>query len=126
MRRLTLWTVLPVLMLLASGCTLKGTTNEITDTTSNVTGSTSGRTWFTEDGILHPEHKLIAFTALNQMNVEQDLARGQGEYVTSLGILLGVPDDQQAAFRAKAQGEFETLLTSDHDARLQQFRTLAR
>jgi hypothetical protein len=75
---------------------------------------------------LHPEHKLIAFTALNQMNVEQDLARGQGEYVTSLGILLGVPDDQQAAFRAKAQGEFETLLTSDHDARLQQFRTLAR
>jgi hypothetical protein len=113
-------------MLLASGCTLKGTTNEITDTTSNVTGSTSGRTWFTEDGILHPEHKLIAFTALNQMNVEQDLARGQGEYVTSLGTLLGVPDDQQAAFRAKAQGEFETLLTSDHDARLQQFRTLAR
>lgn len=126
MRRITLWTVLPVLMLLASGCTLKGTTNEITDTTSNVTGSTSGRTWFTEDGILHPEHKLVAFTALNQMNVEQDLARGQGEYVTSLGTLLGVPDDQQAAFRAKAQGTFETLVTSDHEARLQQFRTLAR
>ncbi len=126
MRRITLWAVLPVLMLLASGCTLKGTTNEITDTTSNVTGSTSGRTWFTEDGILHPEHKLVAFTALNQMNVEQDLARGQGEYVTSLGTLLGVPDDQQAAFRAKAQGTFETLVTSDHEARLQQFRTLAR
>jgi len=126
MRRITLWTILPVLMLFASGCTLKGTTNEITDTTSNVTGSTSGRTWFTEDGILHPEHKLIAFTALNQMNVEQDLARGQGEYVTSLGTLLGVPDDQQASFRAKTQGAFETLLTSDHDARLQQFRTLAR
>lgn len=126
MRRITLWAVLPVLMLLASGCTLKGTTNEITDTTSNVTGSTSGRTWFTEDGILHPEHKLVAFTALNQMNVEQDLARGQGEYVTSLGTLLGVPDDQQAAFRTKAQGTFETLVTSDHESRLQQFRTLAR
>jgi hypothetical protein len=115
-----------MLMLLALGCTLKGTTNEITDTTSNVTGSTSGRTWFTEDGILHPEHKLVAFTALNQMNVEQDLARGQGEYVTSLGTLLGVPDDQQAAFRAKAQGTFETLVASDHETRLQQFRTLAR
>lgn len=126
MRRITLWTTLPMLMLLALGCTLKGTTNEITDTTSNVTGSTSGRTWFTEDGILHPEHKLVAFTALNQMNVEQDLARGQGEYVTSLGTLLGVPDDQQAAFRAKAQRTFETLVTSDHEARLQQFRTLAR
>ena len=130
MRRITLWT-LPltcstVLMLSASGCTLKGTINETTDTTSNVTGTTSGRTWFNEDGILHPEHKLTAFMALNQTNVEQDLARGQGEYVTSLGTLLGLPNDQQAAFHAKAQGAFETLMTSDHEARLQQLRTLAR
>ena len=130
MRRIDLWTGLltcsTVLMLFASGCTLKGTTNEITDTTSNVTASTSGRTWFTEDGLLRPEHKLTAFMALNQTNVEQDLARGQGEYVTSLGTLLGIPNDQQSAFYAKAQGAFEALMTSDHEARLQQFRTLAR
>ena len=115
-----------VLMLFASGCTLKGTINETTDTTSNVTGTTSGRTWFTEDGLLHPEHKLTAFMALNQTNVEQDLARGQGEYVTSLGTLLGLSNDQQVTFHAKAQGAFETLMTSDHEARLQQLRTLAR
>lgn len=117
---------LMTLLLLSTGCTLKGTINEITDTTSNVTGTTSGRTWFTEDGLLHPEHKLTAFTALNQMNIEQDLARGQGDYVTSLGTLLGLSDNQQAAFHAKAQGAFETLVTSNHEARLQQFRTLAR
>lgn len=117
---------LMTLFLLSTGCTLKGTINEITDTTSNVTGTTSGRTWFTEDGLLHPEHKLTAFTALNQMNIEQDLARGQGDYVTSLGTLLGLSDDQQAAFHAKAQEAFETLVTSNHEARLQQFRTLAR
>ena len=115
-----------VLMLFASGCTLKGTTKEFTDTTSNVTGTTSGRTWWNEDGLLHPEHKLTAFMALNQTNVEQDLARGQGEYVTSLGTLLGLSSDQQAAFHAKVQGEFETLMTSDHEARLQQLRILAR
>jgi hypothetical protein len=129
MRRITLWTLQlacsTVLVLFASGCTLKGTTNEIIDTTSNITGSTSGRTWFTEDGILHPEHKLTAFTALNRANVEQDLARGQGEYLTSLGTLLGLSDDQQAAFHAKAQGAFETLMTSDHGAWLQQLRMLA-
>ena len=113
-------------VLFASGCTLKATINETTDTTSNITGTTSGRTWFTEDGLLHPEHKLIAFTALNQANVEQDLARGQGEYVTSLGTLLGLSADRQAAFHAKAQGAFETLTASDQQARLQQFRTLAR
>ena len=114
------------LMLFAVGCTLKGTIKQTTDTTSNVTGTTSGRTWFTEDGLLHPEHKLTAFTALNQTNVEQDLARGQGEYLTSLGTLLGLSNDRQAAFHAKAQGAFETLMTSDHEARLQQLRALAR
>ena len=114
------------LLLLSTGCTLKATIKETTDTTSNVTGTTSGRTWFTEDGMLHPEHKLTAFTALNQTNVEQDLARGQGEYLTSLGTLLGLSDDQQVAFRAKAQGAFETLMTSDHEGRLQQLRMLAR
>ena len=113
-----------VLMLFAAGCTLKSTIKQTTDTTSNVTGTTSGRTWWNEDGLLHPEHKLTAFMALNQTNVEQDLARGQGEYVTSLGTLLGLSDDRQAAFHAKAQGEFDTLMTSDHEARLQQLRTL--
>ena len=114
------------LMLFAVGCTLKGTIKETTDTTSNVTVTTSGRTWFTEDGLLHPEHKLTAFMAFNQTNVEQDLARGQGEYVTSLGTLLGLSDNQQASFHAKAQGAFETLMTSDHEAQLQQLRMLAR
>ena len=126
MKRVAVWTILPLLMLVGSGCTLKGTVKQFTDTTSNVTGTTSGRTWFNEDGLLHPEHKLTAFTAFNQTNVEQDLARGQGEYLTSLGTLMGLSNDQQAAFHAKAQGAFETLLTSDHETRLQQFRALAR
>jgi hypothetical protein len=124
--RLSTLICVTALLMIASGCTLKGTIKETTDTTSNVTGTTSGRTWFTEDGILHPEHKLTAFMALNQTNVEQDLARGEGEYVTSLSTLLGLSDDQQAAFHAKAQGAFETLMTSDHEARLQQLRMLAR
>ena len=126
MKQRAVWALFPVLLLLASGCTLKATVKETTDTTSNVTGTTSGRTWWNEDGLLHPEHKLTAFLALNQANVEQDLARGQGEYVTSLGTLLGLPDDQQAAFHTKAQANFEALTTSDRDTQVQQVRTLAR
>jgi DUF3015 family protein len=124
--RLSTLICMTALMLFAAGCTIKGTIKETTDTTSNVTGTTSGRTWFTEDGLLRPEHKLTAFMALNQTNVEQDLARGQGEYLTSLGALLGLSDDRQAAFHTKAQGAFETLITSDHETRLQQLRMLAR
>ena len=125
MKQIAVWTILPLLMLVGSGCTLKGTTKQITDTTSNVTGTTSGRTWFNEDGLLNPEHKLTAFTAFNQTNVEQDLARGQGEYLTSLGTLMGLSNDQQPAFQAKAQVAFQTLMTSDQQARLQQLRMLA-
>jgi len=130
MRQIRTWLstliCITALLMISSGCTLKATIKETTDTISNVTGTTSGRAWFTEDGMVHPEHKLTAFTALNQTNLEQDLARGQGEYLTSLGTLLGLSDDQQAAFHARAQGAFVTLMSSDHDARLQQLRTLAR
>ena len=51
MKRVTVWVIFPMLILIAPGCTLKGTVKEITDTTSNITGTTSGRTWFTEDGM---------------------------------------------------------------------------
>ena len=125
MKQVAVWAIVPLLMLVWSGCTLKATIKETTDTTSNITGTTSGRTWFNEDGLLNPEHKLTAFAALNQENVEQDLAKGQGEYLTSLGTLMGLPNDRQAVFQTKAQGAFLTLMTSDQQARLQQLRMLA-
>jgi hypothetical protein len=126
MKQVTVWTIIPILILLASGCTLKGTVKEITDTTSNITGTTSGHAWWNEDGLLLPEHKAIAFVNYNEANLEQDLARGQGENLTSLGTLLGLPTNRQAAFHAKAQGAFETLTIADHDTRVQQLRMLAR
>jgi hypothetical protein len=124
MKQATVWTILPILALLASGCTLKATFKETTDTTSNITGTTSGHAWWNEDGLLLPEHKAVAFATYNESNLEQDLARGQGEYVTSLGALLGVPSGQQSAFQAKAQSAFDTLTTPDHNAQIQRLQTL--
>ena len=125
MKQVTMWAVIPVLMLLASGCTLKSTIKQTTDTTSNVTGTTSGHAWWNEDGLLLPEHKAIAFAKYNEANLEQDLARGQGEYVASLATLLGVPSNQRSVFQAKAQGAFDTLTTPDHEAQIHRLRTLA-
>jgi hypothetical protein len=124
MKQATVWTIIPILMLLASGCTLKGTVKQITDTTSNVTGTTSGHAWWNEDGLLLPEHKAIAFAKYNESNLEQDLARGQGEYVASLATLLGVPSDQRSVFQAKAQEAFDTLTTSNHEAQIHRLRML--
>ena len=113
MRQLTVWAIIPMLMLLASGCTIKGTVKQITDTTSNVTGTTSGRTWFTEEGILKPDFKVVAFVALNEENLRHDMASGQGEYLSSVGNLLNVPADRKAEFYTVVQARYQTFAAMD-------------
>jgi hypothetical protein len=91
-------------MLLLSGCSFKATFKETTDTTSNITGTTSGRVWWNEDGLLKPEHKVAAFTAYNAQNLEEDLARGQGEYLASLGTLMA--HSESSSFQPFAQDTY--------------------
>ena len=57
-----------------------------------ITGTTSGRVWWNEDGLLKQDHRVAAFTAYNAPNLEEDLARGQGEYLSSLGTLIGTAE----------------------------------
>ena len=95
---------------LLMGCTLKGTTNEITDTTSNVTGTTSGKSWFTGDGLVKHDQKIELFAQVNSENLMRDLAWGQGEYIASLASLLGVPEDRQDHFTAMMQTRANSLL----------------
>lgn len=89
-----------------TGCTIKGTIKEITDTTSNVSVSTSGATWWNEDGQLKPDFKAAAFAAANVANLERDIAAGGGEYLTSMSALLGVPADRRPAFFSIAQARY--------------------
>jgi hypothetical protein len=122
--RLSIIACAAVILLISTGCTLKATLNQITDTTSNITGTTSGRTWWNEDGLLNPDHKAIAFATYNEANLEQDLARGHGEYLTSLGTLLGVTPDMQPAFEAAAQERFTRLGPADQQTRLDRLRVV--
>lgn len=91
-------------LMLLSACSFKATFKETTDTTSNITGTTSGRVWWNEDGMLRPDHQVAAFTAYNAENLETDAARGQGEYLASLGQLTATFDGQ--AFQPAAQEVF--------------------
>jgi hypothetical protein len=116
MKQATVWTILPVLMLLASGCTLKGTVKQITDTTSNVTGTTSGRTWFTEEGLVQPDFKVTAFVALNAENLRHDMAGGQGEYLSSVSRLLNVPAERQSEFFTMIQARYPVFAAMDFTA----------
>lgn len=102
-----------VLLLTLPACTTKGTIKATTDPTTDILSSTSGKTWFTEDGLVKDEFKVDAFTALNFENVKQDMAQGQGEYLASLGSLLGVPQDRQAAFFQLTREKYPQLVPTD-------------
>jgi hypothetical protein len=109
-----------------TGCTLKGTVKEITDTTSNVTGTTSGAAWWSEDGQIKPDFKATAFISFNHANLQQDLAAGRGEYLASMSRLLGVPEAQQPAFFSAAQASYTQIVDRDSTALLALLKDTSR
>jgi hypothetical protein len=82
---------------------------DLTEPTKNFTSSTSPKSWFTGDGLLKAEHKVMAFTVLNYDNLKENIARGQGEYLASLASLVNVPQEGQAEFFVFAQGLYPTV-----------------
>lgn len=98
----------------ATGCSIKATIDQTTDTTTNVTGTTSSvRSWFTEDGHMKAAFKATAFVSFNQDNLIQDLAAGHGEYLSSMGALLSVPSDRHPAFFSAAQERYAQATDQD-------------
>jgi hypothetical protein len=117
-------TLLSLAITVLTGCTITGTIQEILDTTTNVTVSTSGRTWWNEDGLLKSEHKALAFAAYNQSNLEQDIANGRGEYLDAMSALLGVSESGKSSFMLGAQRQFQSLLLADAATRVHVLRSL--
>jgi hypothetical protein len=78
----------------------------VTETVKDILSSTTPGAWFTDDGLLKADQKVNAFVTLNYENLKQDMARGHGEYLSSLSDLLGVPQGQQEAFYSYAQSRY--------------------
>ena len=57
--------------------------------------------------------KVNTFVAENMDNLATDIARGQGEYVNTLALLMEVPSAKRAAFRSQLQAHFSDIYTSD-------------
>ncbi len=110
----TLWSCIPLLALAAlsagsSGCTLKATLDTTSDTLTNFFSSTTGRSWLTEDGLVREDAKTQVFVAANWANLQQDLAKDDGEYLVSFERLLAIPDQHRAAFRHLAMDRIDLL-----------------
>ena len=56
--------------------------------------------------------KLNKFASDNMDNLAMDIARGQGEYLNTLAVLLEVPENERARFYTKLQAHFSDIYTS--------------
>jgi hypothetical protein len=102
--------VLASLGLVTSAC---NTSKATIDTFAKFTSSTSPGEWINADGVIQESQKARLFTAVVFENLEQDIARGNGEYLTSLAVLLKVPAGEQAEFRTLSQRNYPLLFASD-------------
>ncbi|HJT21393.1 MAG TPA: DUF3015 family protein [Nitrospira sp.] len=95
-----------------SGC---NTTKATVDTTVKFFSSTSPDSMFTRDGMVEQTQKINLFAGVNYENLRQEAASGQGQYVTSLAILYGVPAAQREDFGRLLQQRHAELFAADLD-----------
>jgi len=102
--------VLASVGLVISAC---NTSKATVDTFAKFTSSTSPGEFINADGIILESQKARLFTAVAFENLEQDIARGNGEYLTSLAVLLKVPAGKQDEFRMHSQSNYSLLFAPD-------------
>lgn len=85
------------------GSVLLSTACTVTQSVKDILSSTTPSDWYHDNGLLKEEYKALAFAAINTDNLLQDMARGRGEYLESMGKLLGVPPSHEQEFFESAQ-----------------------
>jgi hypothetical protein len=115
MRNITLKSLVGVLVLASTGFVVSAcnTSKATVDTFAKFTSSTSPGEWLNADGVIRDSQKARLFTAVAFENLEQDIARGNGEYLTSLAVLLKVPAGKQDEFRMHSQSNYSVLFARD-------------
>ena len=76
-------------------------------------GITSGTSNCEQYKTFAVNEKLNTFVADNMDNLAGDIARGNGEYVNTLAVLMEVPEAQRISFRSHLQSHFSQIYPSD-------------
>lgn len=76
-------------------------------------GITSGTSNCEQPKSYTRNEKLNTFVADNMDNLARDIARGNGEYVNTLAVLMDVPETQRISFRSHLQSHFSQIYPSD-------------
>ena len=105
--KLAVWLFL--LLISSTGCTLKATLDTTSDGVTNFLSSTTGKSWWTEDGLVKRGEQARAFVAINYDSLLQHMAQGEGEYLRAFGTILGIPPHQEPFFQRLVQAHYNTL-----------------
>src|SRR5437868_11253078 len=124
----TLKGLVGVVVLASAGLVLSAcnTTKATIDTFAKFTSSTSPGEWIDADGVIQKDKKARLFAAVAFENVEQDIARGNGEYLTSLGALLDIPAGEEKEFKSRAQSNYPLLFAPERRTAESMLATLMR
>ena len=115
MNIMTLKGIVGVLVLASAGLVISAcnTSKATVDTLGKFTSSTSPGDWIDADGVIQESQKARLFSAVVFENLEQDIARGNGEYLTSLGVLLKIPAGEQEQFKTRTQSSYPLLFAPE-------------
>lgn len=101
--------IIILLLFITSGCTLKATSESLSDSTTNFVSSTTPGSWYTQDGLLKSDQKINAFVAINYEHLLQEMAQGEGEYLTAFATLLNIQPAHMRSFKDSAQHQFSLI-----------------
>ena len=83
---------------------------------STTFGISTGTSGCTNDGTIMASEKVNVFTASNFDNISQEMAQGQGEHLTSLATLMGIPEENHQDFFSMTQAEYTSLVQNGEDS----------
>ena len=83
--------------------------------TTNITGSysfaiSSGTSGCSHDGKIWDSERVSLFIGINYASLAEDMARGGGEHLASLAMLMHIPQEYQPDFFAMAQERYVSLI----------------
>ena len=91
------------------GCVPKAQLSVLCSTTYSTAKMFGCPSCVTEDGQVAGNAKVKLFASTNWDNLSQDMARGQGEHLGALAVLLNVPSQQESRFFEVAQEQYRGL-----------------
>ncbi len=98
-----------LLGLLASACSLTNTIEKSFDFTSSTTPSG----WYFPSEV-QKQQKIVYFSRANFNRLKEDMASGQGKYLTSLATLMDVPPAQHEQFFAVSKFHYYEVFPNEH------------